>query len=142
MRLLAVLLLFATGFVTASEQLTVTELKQRATAARRTEQPKLFLEIAERQLRAADDAYRGGNVEEGRAAVADVADSCEKAGLAATSARKHLKETEIRIRDLSRRLDSLRRILSFEDRAPVNDAIERMEKTRSDLLNAMFGLKS
>jgi hypothetical protein len=142
MRFVAAFLLFTAGLAMGAEQRTIAELKQRAMAARPSEQPKLFLDIAERQLKTVDDAYRGGYIEQGHAALEDVAAYCEQAGVAATTTRKYLKQTEIRIRDMSRRLEALRQLLSFDDREPLARAIARMEKVRSDLLNAMFGLQS
>jgi len=117
------------------------QLKERAFAARKAEQPKLFLEVAERQLQAADNAFSQGQTEAGKAATEDVADACEKAGAAATGARKHLKSTEMEIRALARKLDAMRHTLSFEDQGPLAAAIERMEQVRNDLLSAMFGPK-
>ncbi len=123
-------------------QETVEQLKERAAAAKVQEQPKLFLEVAAQQLKTADAAYNEGNVDAGRAAVDDVASYSEKAATAAISSRKHLKHTEIKIRDMAHKLDGIRRTLNFEDREPLQEAISRMEKLRSDLLNAMFAPKS
>ena len=139
---LAAFLLFAAGFVLGAEPPTLADLKQRAMAAHQAEQPRLFLDIAERQLKVTDEAYRGGDIEQGQVALGDVAAYCERAGLSATTTRKYMKRAEIRIRDMSRRLDAIRRTLNFDDRTPLATAIERMEKVRTDLLNAMFGLKS
>jgi hypothetical protein len=141
-RVFLITFLLLASFALASTQETLDQLKQRATAARPQDQPKLFLEVAERQIKAADDAYNQGNVDQGRAAVEDVAAYSEKAGAAAKNTHKHLKNTEIKIRDLAHKLDAMRRSLNFEDRQPVQAAIDRMEKVRTDLLAAMFGAKS
>jgi hypothetical protein len=140
--LITVSLLFAAGLVLAADQETVVQLKQRAMAVTGAEQTKLFLEIAKRQLKAADGAFSQGQIEQGKVAVEEVADYCQKAGTAATTTGKYLKQTEIEIRALIRRLDAISSTLSFEDRAPLAAAIERMEQVRSDLLNAMFAPKS
>ena len=137
--LIAVCAWLVAGMLPTAAQESVVQLKQRALAARETEQPKLFLAVAERQLQAADDAFNQGQTEAGKAAIEDVADACERAGAAATAARKHLKSTEMEIRALARKLDARRHTLPFEDQAPLAAAIERMEQVRTDLLNAMFG---
>jgi hypothetical protein len=118
------------------------QLKQRADNANDGDRPRLFLEIAERQLKAADTAYSQGSPDEGKAAIGDVAAYCEKAAAAATASHKHLKNTEIKIRDLAHRLGTMLHSVSFEDREPLQAALDRMEKARSQLLSAMFGLKS
>ena len=135
-------LLVAAVLAVAAEPLTVDQLKQRAAAAKVSDQPGLFMEIAEWQLKAADNAYNQGKTEQGKAAVDDVAAYCEKAGTAARTSKKHLKHTEIKVRDLSRKLEAMRRTLSFEDREPLQAAIDRLEKVRNELLTAMFGPRS
>jgi hypothetical protein len=141
-RLLISLFVVASALLAAGSEEPLETLKQRAATANEGERPRLFLEIAERQLRAADAAYSQGSVDQGKAAVTEVADYCEKAAAAAASSRKHLKHTEIKIRDLSRRLGGMLRSVSFDDREPLQAALDRMEKARSGLLTAMFGLKS
>ena len=131
--------LLVSALLLAASDESLDALKRRAATAN---EPRLFLEIAERQLRAADAAYSQGSLEQGKAAVADVADYCEKAAAAAASSHKQLKHTEIKIRDLSHRLGGMLRGLSFDDREPLQAALDRMEKARSNLLTAMFGLKS
>jgi hypothetical protein len=140
--LIAVCVWVVAGVLPAAAQESVVQLKERAFAAREAEQPKLFLEVAERQLQAADNAFSQGQTEAGKTAIEDVAEACEKAGAAATGTRKHLKSTEMGIRTLARKLDAMRQTLSFEDQAPLAAAIERMEQVRTDLLNAMFGPRS
>jgi adenylate cyclase class IV len=120
---------------------TIAQLKQRAQAAKQEKQPKLFLEVAQRQLAAAAEAYHKDDVDAGKAAIEDVAAYCEKAGAAANASRKHRKETEITVRDMARKLEVLRRDLSLEEAEPVQAAISRLEKVRTALLNAMFGPK-
>jgi hypothetical protein len=125
----------------ASEE-SLEQLKQRAAIASDSDRARLFLEVAERQLKAAGSDYNEGSLEAGKAAVDDVASYCEKAAAAATSSRKHMKNTEIKIRDLAHRLGALLRSVSLDDREPLQAALDRMEKARSQLLSAMFGLKS
>ena len=144
MRKSIILALVLLGLVLAraADQQTLDQLKQRATAAKPGAQPKLFLEVAEWQLREANDAYHHNDAGKGQAAVHDVVTYCERAVAAAKSTRKHLKETEIKVRDLSRKLDDMRRSAEFDDRPPLETAIERLEMLRRELLTTMFGSKS
>jgi len=129
--------LTATGLV-AKEQ-TLQELIERANAAPLKDQPGLFIEIAERQLKSADELYSAGKVDEARAAVADVVTYSEKAHDAAIQSGKKLKGTEIASRRMSHRLRDLKRTLNFEDQAPVQAAANRLESLAQDLLKHMFG---
>jgi hypothetical protein len=42
---------------------------------------------------------------------------------------------------MSEKFRDVKHNLPFEDQAPVQQAIDRLEKMRTDLLNAMFGKK-
>jgi hypothetical protein len=141
-RLLIIVMLFAVSALAADKEETLDQLKQRAERASQRDQPKLFLELAERQLKTADSAYNEGKVDQARTAVEEVAGFSEKAGTAAIATRNHLKQAEIRIRDMEHKLSDIRRTVSFDDRPPLEAAISRMEKIRGDLLKAMFGPKS
>src|SRR6266542_4010133 len=84
---------------------TLEQLKSRAKAANSADQPKLFLDIASRQLREADAAFTAGDAEKGHAAVQEVVTYSERAGEAARTSGKSLKQTEIGVRRIARRLD-------------------------------------
>jgi hypothetical protein len=129
------------GLAAGANQETLEQLKSRAESVRPSDQVKLFMEIAQRKSIAATDFYEKGDAEAGKAAVEDVALYCERAGAAAQSSGKHLKHVEIHIRDLERKLEALQRSVSFDDREPLKTAVDRLEKTRSDLLSTMFRKK-
>ena len=140
--IIALLFAASVAVFASSHPETLGELKQRAAAAKPGDQPRLFLEVAERQLQAAHGAYEQDKPETGRVAVEEAAAYCEKAAAAAVNSQKYLKQSEIRVRDMIRSLDALRHTLPTDDRAPVQTAIDRLEKVRSDLLAAMFGAKT
>src|SRR4029077_7368803 len=120
-------------------QETLEQLIARAESAHPQDQANLYLQIARRQAEAAEKVYEGGNVEAGNSAVADVVMYSGKASDAAISSGKRLKDTEIALRKMAERLRDLKRNLALEDQPPVQQAIDRMEKMRTDLLTAMFG---
>jgi polyhydroxyalkanoate synthesis regulator phasin len=134
----AIVLGMATTSLAAKEQ-TLQELIARADAAPLKEQPSLYIEIAERQLKSADELYNQGKVEEARAAVADVVTYSEKAHDSAIQSGKKLKGTEMASRKMSHRLRDLKRTLNFDDQAPVQAAADRLETLAQDLLTHMFG---
>ncbi len=134
---LIVVVVAAAGFA-AKKPETLEELKARAERANPKDQVELFLEVAKRQLDAADKAYEAGDAQTGKAAISDVASYGERAGAASVQTGKRLKHTEIDLRKIGERLESIRRSLSFEDRPPLEEAAARLEKTRNQLLDRMF----
>ena len=135
------IILLASLAAIAGEDEPLEQLKARAEQAGQADQAKLFIEIARRQLKEADKLYESGHLEAARALVAEIATYSERAGEAARSSGKRLKDTEVSIRKMSKRLSDMRRALTFEERPPLDQAVERMEKVRTDLLTQMFSKK-
>ena len=102
---------------------------------------QIGIRIAVMQVRNADHLYTEGHTEEARAAVEDAADYSEKARDAAIQSKKHEKNVEIEVRKMSDKLRDIKRTLAFEDQAPVDKAIHRLEDVRTTLLNEMFSKK-
>ena len=65
-----------------------------------------------------------------------------RASEAAQKTGKHLKNTEILLRETARRLDDVSKTLNFDDRIYVEAAVKQVEKSRQQLLEQMFGLPS
>jgi polyhydroxyalkanoate synthesis regulator phasin len=128
----------APGFSATGEQ-SLQELIARANSAPVKDRPALYIDIAERQLKSADELYSQGKIDEARAAVADVVTYSEKAHDAAVQSGKRQKPTEMASRKMSRKLRDLKRTLNFEDQAPVQAAADRLESLAQDLLAHMFG---
>ena len=51
---------------------------------------------------------------------------------------KYQKQTEIAVREMTRKLTDLMHSLAHDDQAPVQDAIKRLQRVRDDLLASMF----
>jgi hypothetical protein len=124
---------------TAAKEESLPQLIARADSARPEDRPQLYTEIAERQLHSADQLYTDGKVDEAQAAVTDVVNYSQKATDAATQTGKKLKNTEIAVRKMAEKLRDIKRSLAFEDQAPVQTAIDRLETQRTSLLDRMFG---
>jgi hypothetical protein len=116
---------------------TLEQLKARAAVADKHKQAELYAELASRQLEAADQQY-ASNVEQAKALFLASADSAEMASQTALDANHKLKQIEIKLRELSHRMSDVRRTWAFEDRAPVDPAIQRVETARNKLLDRMF----
>jgi len=123
----------------ARKEESVEELKSRAGTASIDEQASIYVRIAELQLDAADKFFNDGKAEQAQAAVQDVVNYSEKAGNAATKSSRKLKPTEIAVRKMAHKLRDIKRAVSFEDQVPLQTAVDRLEKIRTDLLAVMFG---
>ena len=133
-----ILVLFAFAAFAQKQPETLEQLKARAEQAKPQDQVRLFMDVAQRQLQAADQAYTAGAIDQGKAAIEDVAAYAEKAGAAAVRTGKHLKRTEIDLRKMEQKLEAMRRSVEFESRPPLQAVGDRVEKVRTDLLNRMF----
>lgn len=123
----------------AHREESIEELKARVAAAKPEDQPKLCIEIARRDVETANTLYGDGRVDEARAAVSEALMYSQKGADAAIQTGKKLKATEIGIRKMAQRLEDIKRTLNFEDQAPVQAAVDRMQELRTALLKKMFG---
>jgi hypothetical protein len=123
---------------TTSREDTVGELKERVANANLSERPALCIRICERQLDAADRLYVAGDTDNGRAMLADVTAFAEQARDYAIQSHKHEKQSEIAIRKMTRKLTNLKHTVAHEDQSQIQDAIDRLQRIRDDLLTAMF----
>ena len=122
----------------AKEQESLADLKTRAEAAKLPDQPHLYMDVADRQLETATQKFNAGDAEVALASVQDMVAYTHKAQDAALKSGKHLKQTEISLRRIVVKLRDLKRAVSFEDRQPIQAAIDDLEKLRTELLARVF----
>jgi len=120
---------------------TVQELLARADSAKADQQPKLYMEAAELQHKAATDALKGNREDEFHTDLNDIVQSCDKAQAAAIKSKKHVKDTEIRIRRISGSLKEMKLNADVDDQPTVQKAIDQLEHFRTELLLSLFGGK-
>jgi soluble cytochrome b562 len=132
----AVLLVTCLAF--AAKQETLQELMTRCDSAKVEDRPALCAEIAERQLKSADELYTAGKVDEARSALKDVVTFSEKAHDAAIQSGKRVKNTEIEFRKMAAKLRDIKRTVNFDDQDPIQAAADRLEALRTELLTHMF----
>lgn len=137
----AAVLLILSGMIwsASARELTLAELKAKAESAKPADQPKLFTEIARRELDAVDKQYKDGQSEQAQTSLKEVVSYSERAGKASTESGKHLKGTEIEVRKMTQRLKDMKPTVSFEDRPPIQDAIDHLEHVSDLLFKRMFG---
>jgi len=115
------------------------ELKARADTATGPEQAKLCLEYAHRKLAAANTLFEQGEIEKGHADIREVVEYAHKAANAVSASGKRLKETEIDLRKLARRMHDVGQSLAYDDRQTVDKGVDEIEQIRSDLMVRMWG---
>ncbi len=111
---------------------------QRAQTARIQQQPPLYLELAERQIKSAERLYATDKLEEAPVEIHEAVIFADKASEAATRSGKHLKDTEITLRKMADKLRSMERPLTLVDQAPLKTAADHFETLRTNLLSHMF----
>jgi hypothetical protein len=124
--------------LTMARDETIDELKERVAKASVSERPALCIQISERQLDAADRLYAAGDDEKAQATMTDVIAFAEQARDSAIQSHKREKQSEIAIRKMTRKLANLKHTVAHEDQQQIQDAIDRLERIRDDLLAAMF----
>jgi hypothetical protein len=138
----AVLVLVVAGTSFARKDESLADLVARAEAAKSDQKADVYMELAERQRQAANDAKKAERWDEFRADLKDVEASCDKAHAAAMGSSKHAKNTEIRIRRIATHLKETKMDVSVDDQPAVQHVIDRLEEFRTELLRSMFGGKS
>jgi hypothetical protein len=134
-------LLLTCSLIASAKDKTLPEMIQEAQSAPAKEQPALYIKIARDQLHVADKSYSAGNPQSGLSALDNVTQYSAKAADAAVETGNKLKDTEIDIRKMADKLRDIKRNLNYDDQAPVQKAIDKMEDMRTKLLNRMFEKK-
>jgi len=133
-----VAVLLATCLAFAAKQETLQDLMARCDSAKVEDRPARCVEIAERQLKSADELYTAGKVDEARSALKDVVTYSEKAHDAAIQSGKRVKNTEIEFRKMAAKLRDIKRTVNFDDQEPIQATADRLEALRTELLTHMF----
>jgi hypothetical protein len=115
------------------------DLKTRADNAHGGEEAKLCIEYAQAELEHANDLFTQGDVDQAQSAVNSVMEYVRKGSTAAKSSGKRLKQTEIELRKLQKRMKDIAESLNLDDRPPVLKSVDEIEQLRAGLLAAMFG---
>jgi hypothetical protein len=124
--------------LTMARDETVDELKERVAKSSVSDRPALCIQISERQLDAADRLYVAGDDEKAQATMTEVIAFAEQARDSAIQSHKREKQSEIAIRKMARKLANLKHTVAHEEQPQIQDAIDRLERIRDDLLAAMF----
>jgi hypothetical protein len=134
--------LLAACLVSFGREESLEQLIARAESAQPAQQPDLYVQIADRELKVVVEAYKENKPEDGRAALEPLVTYADKAHAAAIQARKRVKHTEIKLRQITGRLRDLKLNVGLDDQPNVQTAIDKVETFRTELLKSMFGSKN
>lgn len=117
---------------------TVAELKARVGSASVQERVHLCVQIAKKQLDEVNKLYAGAQIDQAQQPLTDVVAYSELARDYSIQSHKYEKQTEIAVREMTRKLNEILHNLGRDEQAPVKDAVNRLERVRDDLLASMF----
>ncbi|HZR56804.1 MAG TPA: hypothetical protein VFA74_08015 [Terriglobales bacterium] len=132
-----IVILSALGF--AGKDQSLDQLIARAQSARIQDQPGLYIDLAERELKSADQLYIAGKPDEAHTAVTDLVSFADKAHDAAKTSGKKIKNSEIALRKMALKLRDIERTQSADEQDALQKAANHLEDLRTDLLSNMFG---
>jgi hypothetical protein len=124
--------------IRAANEPSIDELKARLSSAGTGDRPRLCLQIAERQLDAVGKLFATGESDKALPLLTDVVAFSEQARDYAIQSRKYQKQSEIAVRKMARKLIDLKHAVPHDDQPAVQDAVDRLQRVRDDLLFAMF----
>src|SRR3954469_6593523 len=128
---LAFVLIFSAGVAfstTAADKPALQELRARADAAQGQYCAEVCVDAAAALVESADKLFTDGNSEQGHQQMKDAVTYAEKATKGSIQSNKRQKKTEIGLRKLSRRMTEIRQTLAIDDRPPMDELINAVEK--------------
>jgi hypothetical protein len=134
------LLLLSSVAFCADKPQTPEELRAIADKASGESCTKVCLEAARALVEQANQLFTEGSIEQAQASMKDAVGYARKAADASVQSRKKQKQTEIALRKLEKRVIDIMETLNFEDKAPVKEAADQIDKSRASILTAMFDL--
>ena len=134
--LLATLLtLAATRLFAAEEPLDKLIAKAEAGGEKQSE---LYLDVARRYAEQANQHFTSGASDKAQDDIKSIVSYAEKARATVGGSEGRIKQTEIKMHKLQRRLEEIARATDVDDRPPVTAAAQHIEELRSELLDLMF----
>jgi predicted HTH domain antitoxin len=131
----------ASLFSLARQEDTVPQLMAKADAASAGQQADLCMEVAEREVKVAVEAFKANKIDEGRDSLQQIVKYADKGHSAAMQSGKRLKHTEIKLRQVALRLRDLKSNLEVDDQPLAQATVDKLEDFRTEILKSMFGPK-
>ena len=143
-RLAIIILVLASCNALAAEKSLVEKIAERTAKADREDPAKrgeIYTDTALDYVLLATERFGAGDSEAAKDAVAKALEYAQKAADSAKMKGKHIKQTEIKLRRCSTRLEDLARTVSVLDRDPIKNAANQIDGLRAQLLDVMFKKK-
>jgi hypothetical protein len=121
-----------------AKEKTIDQLKAEAEKSHGGHQAEIYAELARALVNVADQQFTAGDTAKGHQTVQEILADATRAHDGAVSARKKMKDVEIRLRETQRHLENVRRTLAADDRPAIEAVEKKLADFRQDLLNAMF----
>ena len=132
----------ASLFGLARQEDTVPQLMAKADAASAGQQADLCMEVAEREVKVAVEAFKANKIDEGRDSLQQIVKYADKGHAAAMQSGKRLKHTEIKLRQIALHLRDLKSNLEVDDQPLAQATVDKLEDFRTEILKSMFGSKN
>jgi hypothetical protein len=101
-------------------------------------QAELYVDVARRYAEQANQHLGSGDFMKTRDDIQSVLSYAEKARATVGRSEGRIKQTELKMHKLQRRLEELARSADVDDRPPITDAAEHVQELRSELLDLLF----
>jgi hypothetical protein len=134
------ILVFLLVSLSLHAQATVDQLRARMQQASGGNKAKFAMQIAAVHVEQASTEFSAGQSEKGHELIREAAELVQVAGDASLNANKKVKDTEISVRKLERRLQEIHRSVSFDDQDEIDESLKVISVVRNQLLDRMFRL--
>jgi hypothetical protein len=125
----------------AQDNADVAKIKTQLVDAHGGKEADLRARLAKALVMQADDEYEQDHVEQAEESLEKALSECRRAADVAIAAGNKEKTVEIRLREISRRLNEIARSVPFDNRAHIEQVRQAVEALRTKLLDHMFKKK-
>jgi len=101
-------------------------------------QSELYVDVARRYAEEANQRLGSGDFMKAREDIQNVLSYAEKARATVGRSENRIKQTELKMHKLQRRLEEEARAADLDDRPPITAAAEHVQELRSELLDLLF----
>jgi hypothetical protein len=140
MRALFSILVILLASLSLQAQLTIDQLRARMQQSSGGNKAKFAMQIAAMRVEQASTEFNAGQSDKGHDLIREATELVRVAGDASLEANKKVKDTEISVRKLERRLQEIHRSVSFDDQDEIDESLKMISVVRNQLLDRMFSL--
>jgi len=101
-------------------------------------QAELYVDVAQRYANQASQHLSAGESDKAQEDIKNTVSYAEKARATVGRSEGRIKQTELKMHKLQRRLEEVARTADVDDRPPVTAAAQHVEELRSELLDLLF----